>query len=54
MRDDGNLRLRMVQPGPPANSDAMGFDRILILTFDRPISADDVLPTIQESLDTAD
>jgi hypothetical protein len=54
MRDDGRLRLRMVQPGPPANSDAIGFDRVLNLTFDQPISADDVLPTIQESLDTAD
>jgi hypothetical protein len=54
MRDDGKLRLRMVQPGPPAYSDAIGFDRVLNLTFDRPVSADDVLPTIQESLDTAD
>jgi hypothetical protein len=44
----------MVQPGPPADSDAIGFDRVLNLTFDRPVSADDVLPTIQESLDTAD
>lgn len=51
---DGKLRLRMVQPGPPLNSDAIGFDRIISLTFDRPVSADDVLPTIQEGLETAD
>lgn len=48
--DDGKLRLRMVQPGPPANSDAIGFDRVLNLTFDQPVAAEDVVASIQESL----
>ena len=53
-RNDGKLRLRMVQAGPLPNTDSMGGDRILYLTFDEPVSADDVQATIQESLDTQD
>jgi hypothetical protein len=50
----GNLRLRMVQPGPPPQSDAVGFDRVLILRFDEPVDAADVQASIQDSLDTGD
>ena len=32
----------MVQPEPDGDVDAMGFDRELILTFEEPISADDI------------
>ncbi len=38
----GAYVLTIVQPGPYANTDAMGEDRVLILTFDAPVSADDV------------
>jgi hypothetical protein len=51
---DGKLRLRFVQDAPPANSDATGYDRILELSFDAPIRAEDVLTSVQESLDTQD
>ena len=39
---DGNVHITIVQTGPVANSDALGEDRILHLTFDRPQSADKV------------
>jgi hypothetical protein len=48
-RDDGKLRLRMVQASPPMNSDALGFDRVVVVTFDEPISADDVVYSFQAS-----
>jgi hypothetical protein len=48
-RDDGKLRLRFFQPAPPINSDALGHDRILVLMFDEPVSADDVVYSFQES-----
>jgi len=51
---DRKLRLRLVQDGPPAYSDAMGFDRMLELSFDQPVRAEDVLTSVQESLDTQD
>ena len=38
----GAFVLTIVQPGPYANTDAMGEDRVLILTFDAPVSAGDV------------
>jgi hypothetical protein len=38
----GAYVLTLVQAGPVANSDAMGEDRVLILTFDAPVSAADV------------
>ena len=38
----GAYVLTVVQPGPVPQSDAMGEDRILILTFDAPVSAADV------------
>ena len=39
---DGGYALTLVQPGPVPYSDAMGEDRVLVLTFDGPVSADDV------------
>ena len=38
----GKYELVLVQAGPYPQTDAMGEDRILILTFDAPVSADDV------------
>ncbi|HSL75699.1 MAG TPA: PT domain-containing protein, partial [Candidatus Limnocylindrales bacterium] len=49
---DDKLRLRFVQDGPPPYSDAIGFDRILELSFDQPVRSEDVLTSIQEGLDT--
>ena len=46
------LRLVLVQPEPTGPTDAMGFDRDLILSFSEPISADDVEPFLQDGLDT--
>jgi hypothetical protein len=51
---DDKLRLRFVQDGPPANSDATGYDRELELSFEAPIRSEDVLTSVQESLDTQD
>ncbi|HYH92823.1 MAG TPA: hypothetical protein VD763_06670 [Candidatus Saccharimonadales bacterium] len=53
-RQDDGYRLRIVQPGPPADSDAMGFDRELVLRFDAPVRAEDVQADIQEGDGTAD
>ena len=39
---DGQLHVTIVQAGPVANSDAMGEDRVVALTFDGPVSAGDV------------
>jgi hypothetical protein len=39
---DGPLTVVVVQAGPPANSDAMGEDRVVVLTFDHAIKAADV------------
>jgi hypothetical protein len=52
--NDGAYRLRFVQPAPPANSDALGHDRVLVLRFAEPVSAADVQATIEESVDAAD
>lgn len=53
-RVDGKVRLRFVQDGPPPNSDAIGFDRVMRLKFVTPVRAEDVLATIHESTDTQD
>jgi hypothetical protein len=53
-RVDGKVRLRFVQDGPPANSDAVGFDRVLNLKFVVPVRSEDVLTSVQEGLDTVD
>ena len=49
---DDKVRLRFVQDGPPPYSDAIGFDRIVELSFDHPVRSEDVLTSIQEGLDT--
>lgn len=49
---EGGIRLLLVQPGPTGTTDAMGFDRELILSFSEPISADQVETVLVEGLDT--
>jgi hypothetical protein len=49
---DGHLRLLLVQPEPRGDTDAIGFDRELILTFSEPISAADVEAHLTTGLDT--
>jgi len=44
-RGDG-LSLSFVQAGPYANTDAMGADRVLIVSFDRPIDASKVVTKV--------
>jgi hypothetical protein len=46
---DGRYQLLLVQAAPPANSDALGFDRIVDLRFESPVSAADVDVTIEEA-----
>jgi hypothetical protein len=38
----GMLKLTFTQAAPPANSDAIGFDRVIVLSFDTPVAADEV------------
>jgi hypothetical protein len=40
--------LDFFQSAPPAYSDAVGYDRILVLSFDTLVSADDVKVTVHE------
>jgi hypothetical protein len=40
---DGPLTVVIVQSGPYANTDAMGEDRVVVLTFDEVVEADDVV-----------
>ena len=51
--DDGKYHLGFVQAAPPANSDAVGYDRILVLRFDTDVNADDVKVTFEESAASA-
>ena len=44
----GAIHLAFRQDAPPANSDALGFDRVLELSFDAPVRADDVTTTVTE------
>lgn len=46
------LRFVLVQPEPTEPADAMAFDRILDLTFEAPVSADEVEAILQDGLDT--
>jgi hypothetical protein len=47
VRSDGDkVRLRFGQQAPPAYSDAMGADRVVVLTFDRAIDASDVITDV--------
>jgi hypothetical protein len=50
---DGHLSLLLVQPKPRGVTDAVAYDRELILTFSEPISAGDVEAHITTGLDTA-
>ena len=49
---DGGLRLVLVQPEPTGTTDAIGFDRELILSFSQPVPADQVEAFLQDGLDT--
>ena len=51
--DGGTYHLDFVQAAPPANSDAVGYDRILELSFDGDVSADDVEVTFKEAAASA-
>ena len=51
-RVDGKLRFLLVQPEPTEPTDAIGFDRELVLTFAEPVSAGDVTTMLQDGLDT--
>ena len=50
--NDGRVQLALSVAGPPPNSDATGYDRVLILEFDHDVSAADVTSTVQEGFDT--
>ena len=45
---DGTIRLAFVQDAPPADSDAIGFDRVLELSFDGPVRSEDVVTSVAE------
>ena len=51
---DGSVALTLVSAGPPANSDALGHDRVVDIDFASPVSAEAVLTSVQGSTDTAD
>lgn len=43
---DGHVVIAVDQAAPPANSDAMGHDRVVEIDFDRAVSADDIRVTV--------
>jgi hypothetical protein len=45
---DGTIRLAFVQDAPPANSDALGFDRVLELSLDGSIRSENVVTSVAE------
>lgn len=49
-KDGDAIALDFVQDGPPAYSDAIGFDRVLVIEFDTPVDADDVEVTFPKPL----
>ena len=49
---EGGIRLLLVQPEPSGPTDAIGFDRELILSFSESIAADQVETILVEGLDT--
>ena len=49
---DGGYRFLLVQPAPTGPTDAIAFDRELVLSFSEPISASQVESFLQEGLDT--
>jgi hypothetical protein len=50
--NDGVLHLALIQPEPSGPTDSIVHDRVLLLEFSQPISADDVEATLQDGLDT--
>jgi len=42
------IHLAFTQDAPPANSDALGFDRVLELSFDTPVRSEDVTTSVAE------
>jgi len=51
--NDGRVQLALSVAGPPPNSDATGYDRVLVLEFDHDVNAGDVTSTVQEGFDTS-
>lgn len=49
---DGKPTIVLMQLMPPENSDSIGFDRVLDLDFDSPVSADDFDTLVQDGYDT--
>jgi hypothetical protein len=47
-RDGAAVTLDFVQDAPPANSDAVGFDRVLVIAFDTAVDPADVEVTFPE------
>ena len=45
---DGTIRLAFVQDAPPPDSDALGFDRVLELSFDGPVRSEEVVTSVDE------
>ena len=54
MSSTASIELTLVQPGPYPNTDATGHDRVLILSSAFPVTADDILHSVQGGLDTDD
>jgi hypothetical protein len=52
IEEHGKVKLAFVQAAPPNNSDAMGYDRIVVVKFNAPVRAEDVTWSMQEGLDT--
>ena len=50
---DRHLQLLLVQPEPTGGTDAIGFDRQVVLTFDHDVDASTVRAILQDGLDTA-
>lgn len=49
---DGHEQITIVQAGPPPNSDALGEDRVVLVTFDHAVDADDfVVEVLDETID---
>ena len=46
---EGSIDLEFVQDAPPADSDALGFDRVLELSFDEPVRSEDVTTSVEQS-----
>ena len=45
---DDQIVVAIDQAAPPADSDALGHDRVIEIQFDGPVSADDVMVTVTE------